>query len=131
MLYPVYVHTGDDQHANGITIPDFPGCFSAADSWEDIPRQAQEAVEVYCDGEEMDLPTPTPLEVLAKRSEYTDGVWMVVDIDLSRLMTKAKRVNVTIPENLLVRIDRYAKAHHMTRSGLFAQAASKYIAKVR
>ena len=31
MLYPVYVHVGDDQYAHSVTIPDFPGCFSAAD----------------------------------------------------------------------------------------------------
>nr|WP_295580638.1 type II toxin-antitoxin system HicB family antitoxin [uncultured Lamprocystis sp.] len=30
MLYPVYVHPGDADHAHGVTIPDFPGCFSAA-----------------------------------------------------------------------------------------------------
>jgi len=35
MLYPVYVHLGDETHAHGVTIPDFPGCFSAAD---DLPR---------------------------------------------------------------------------------------------
>ncbi|MDD2500376.1 MAG: type II toxin-antitoxin system HicB family antitoxin [Geobacter sp.] len=131
MLYPIYIHTGDEQHAHGVTIPDFPGCFSAADSWEDIPRFVQESVELYCDGEDMELPAPTALEVLARDSEYSGGVWMLVDVDLSRLMTKAKRVNVTIPENLLVRIDRYAEAHHMTRSGLFAQAASRYIAEAR
>ena len=30
MLYPVYVHIGDADHAHGVTFPDFPGCFSAA-----------------------------------------------------------------------------------------------------
>ena len=33
MLYPVYVHPGDESHAHGVTFPDFPGCFSAADEW--------------------------------------------------------------------------------------------------
>jgi len=32
-----------------------------------------------------------------------------------------------MPENLLNEIDRYAVQHHMTRSGLFAQAAGQYI----
>ncbi len=32
MLYPAYVHIGDDQHAHGVTFPDFPGCCSAADT---------------------------------------------------------------------------------------------------
>lgn len=31
MLYPIYVHMGDDKHAHGIVFPDFSGCFSAAD----------------------------------------------------------------------------------------------------
>jgi predicted RNase H-like HicB family nuclease len=47
MLYPVYVHMGDARHAHGVTIPDFPGCFSAADDWAALPAQVQEAVEVY------------------------------------------------------------------------------------
>jgi predicted RNase H-like HicB family nuclease len=45
MLFPVYVHVGDKDHAHGVTIPDLPGCFSAADEWEDLPRMVQEAVE--------------------------------------------------------------------------------------
>ena len=44
MLYPVYVHPGDADHAHGVTFPDFPGCFSAADTWSDLPAAVQEAV---------------------------------------------------------------------------------------
>ena len=50
MLYPAYIHIGDEQHAYGVTFPDFPGCFSAADEWEDLPRMIQEAAEVYFEG---------------------------------------------------------------------------------
>ena len=50
MLYPVYVHVGDDQYAHSVTIPDFPGCFSAADEWDDLPANIQEAVELHIDG---------------------------------------------------------------------------------
>ena len=41
MLYPVYVHTGDTDHAHGVTFPDFPGCFAAADRWDAVlaPRE--------------------------------------------------------------------------------------------
>lgn len=35
MLYPVYVHVGNATEAYGVTFPDFPGCFSAADEWAD------------------------------------------------------------------------------------------------
>ena len=36
MLLPVYAHTGDDTHAHGAKVPDFPGCFSAADSGDEL-----------------------------------------------------------------------------------------------
>jgi predicted RNase H-like HicB family nuclease len=36
MLFPVYVHTGDDTQTRGAEVPDFPGCFSAADSWDEL-----------------------------------------------------------------------------------------------
>jgi predicted RNase H-like HicB family nuclease len=127
MLYPAYVHLGDDKHANGVTIPDFPGCFSAADRWEDLPRMIQEAAEVYFEGEDTPVPAPTSLEQLAANPEYRGGIWLLVDIDLAKLRVKAKRVNVTMPENLLKEIDRYAEQYHMTRSGLLALAVDEYI----
>lgn len=129
MLYPVYLHLGDETQAHGITIPDFPGCFSAADSWEELPRMIQEAVEVYFEGEEMEVPTPTPIEQLANDPAYEGGAWMLVDIDLSKLSTRVKRVNITLPENLLKTIDQFAGSRHMSRSALLARAVGKYMAE--
>jgi predicted RNase H-like HicB family nuclease len=127
MLYPAYVHLGDEEHAHGVTIPDFPGCFSAADKWDDLPHMIQEAAEVYFEGEDTVIPAPTPLEKLAANPDYEGGVWLLVDIDLAKLKVKAKRVNITLSEKLLLEIDRYAEQNHMTRSGLLAQAADQYI----
>src|SRR5690349_3235948 len=119
MLYPVYVELGDEKHAHSMVIPDFPDCFSAADDWDQIPTMVQEAVEVWIEGEDVTLPPATPLEVLAKSADYQyGGVWMLVDVDVSRLRpARVKRVNITLPEDVLARIDAYAEAHHMTRSG--------------
>jgi len=64
MLYPVYIYPGDERTAHGVAFPDFPGCFSAADEWNDLPRLIQEAVEVHFEGEEMDVPPPSSLEKL-------------------------------------------------------------------
>lgn len=121
MLYPVYVHVGDDTHAHGVTVPDFPGCYSAADHWEELPARIQEAIELYCEGEDMDIPAPTSLEQLTTRPEYEGGVWMLVDVDISLLSTRPVRLNVSLPEGLVKRIDAYAKSHHLTRSGFFCE----------
>ena len=128
MLYPVYVHVGDDQYAHSVTIPDFPGCFSAADEWDDLPANIQEAVELHIDGEEMDIPEPSSIEAmlaLEQSGEYEGGLWMLIDIDMGRLDTRKERVNLTIPGNALREIDRYAAQHNMKRSGFMVAAALK------
>ncbi|MCB1919744.1 MAG: type II toxin-antitoxin system HicB family antitoxin [Candidatus Competibacteraceae bacterium] len=123
MLYPVYVHLGDETHAHGVTIPDFPGCFSAADRWEDLPANIQEAIEVWCEDENIALPTPTSLESLIKQPDYQDGVWMLIDIDLARLPTRPVPVDVSLPEGLVQRMDDYIASRHLTRSSFLARAA--------
>jgi len=127
MIYPVYVHPGDATHAHGIAIPDFPGCFSAADRWEGIPEKVQEAVELYFEGEDIRLPPPTPLDRLMNDPRYEGGVWLLLDIDTDRLDTRPMRVNVSLPSGLVAEMDRYARAHGMTRSGLIATAVRAYI----
>ncbi|RME56660.1 hypothetical protein D6779_10190, partial [Candidatus Parcubacteria bacterium] len=41
---------------------------------------------------------------------------------------KVKRVNITVPERLLARIDEYARSHGETRSGFLVQAALEHMA---
>lgn len=125
MLYPVYVYLGDEKHAHGAVIPDFSGCFSGADEWADLPRMIQEAVEVYFEGEDLEIPAPTPLGQVARDPEYVGGIWMLVEIDLTKVNTKSVRVNISLPANLVSKIDVYAQSHHMSRSGFIAQAAAQ------
>jgi predicted RNase H-like HicB family nuclease len=77
MIFPVYVHKGDDNHAHGAEVPDFPGCFTAADTWDQLEGNIQEAVELYCEDEDMVVPSPTPLEELMNSPNYQDGIWMM------------------------------------------------------
>jgi len=131
MLYPVYVYPGDADHAHGVEVPDFPGCFSAADDLQDLPRMVQEAVEVWCDGEDVDLPVPSGLNALVAKPDYTGGAWMLVDVDVSRLDVRSNkkpvRVNISLPAGLVHDIDRAARASGATRSGFLAKAARQAI----
>ena len=125
MLYPVYVHVGDAKHAHGVTFPDFAGCFAAADAWADLPAAIQEAVQAHFFGEPDNVPEPTALEVLAVDPQFAGGVWMLADVDLSRIDTRPVRLNVSLPSNLVQQIDMWASQHHMTRSGFLAKAAQE------
>lgn len=124
MLYPLYVHK-DEGSAYGMTFPDFPGCFSAADEPGDIPRMAQEAVEVYFEGEDLGMAGPSAPEQWLDDERFQGGFWMLVDIDLSKIQSKPVRLNISLPEYLVHQIDAYAKAHHQSRSGFLALAAQE------
>lgn len=128
MLYPLYVHVGDAVHAHGVTFPDFPGCFAAADSWEELPSAVQEAVEAHFYDEDGAVPPPSALEDLARDSEYEGGVWMLFDIDLSKINSKAVRLNISLPERLVQQIDAAARDRKMTRSAFLALAAEHEMA---
>lgn len=131
MLFPVYVHKGDDSHAHGAELPDFPGCFSAADSWSELPARIQEAVELYCEDEDMLVPPPSSLDDLVNHPDYQNGIWMLMDIDTSKLRTRSVRLNVSLPESLLRRIDDEAGARHMSRSAFLAMSAERELANDR
>ncbi|HEU0196183.1 MAG TPA: type II toxin-antitoxin system HicB family antitoxin [Nevskiaceae bacterium] len=124
MLYPLYVNH-DPGTCYGGTFPDIPGCFTAADEIADLPRMAQEAVEVHFDGEAMDVPAPSDITRWKDDPDYQSGFWLLVDIDLARVNAKPLRLNVSMPQRLVQGIDRYTKAHGMTRSGFLADAARR------
>ncbi|CAG9262171.1 type II toxin-antitoxin system HicB family antitoxin [Paraburkholderia caribensis] len=128
MLYPLYVHVGDQKTAHGVTFPDFSGCVAAADNWEDLPAAVQEAVEAHSNGEEGDVRQPSALEDLTRDPEFEGGVWMLFDIDFSKINTKAVRLNISLPERLLQRIDAVARSRKMTRSAFFALTAEHEMA---
>lgn len=127
MLYPVYVHTEKDTAAGAI-IPDFPGCFSAADDWNDLPKAVQEAVEAHFEGEDMAIPAPSALTDFGG-GEYEGGIWVFVDIDLDRVNTAKERVNLSVPVYALRVIDEHVNRVGDTRSHFMYEAALKEIRK--
>ncbi|MBE9077504.1 type II toxin-antitoxin system HicB family antitoxin [Romeria aff. gracilis LEGE 07310] len=131
MRYPIVIHKDSDSDY-GVTVPDLPGCFSAGDSIEDVVACAIEAIECHIEGlliDGEDIPLPNPIEEHRENPDFADAfAWMFVDIDLSKLSGKSKRINVTIPERILSRIDAFAVSRHESRSGLMANAAIEYMA---
>ncbi|RKG37467.1 type II toxin-antitoxin system HicB family antitoxin [Acinetobacter rongchengensis] len=122
MLYPVYVHK-DENTAYGLTFPDFDGCFSAADEMQDIPQMVQEAVELYFEGEDMALPQPSSPEQWLGDDRFEGGYWLLVNIDTSKINTKSIRINISMSESLVNRIDAVAKKQHLSRSAFLAKSA--------
>lgn len=126
MLYPIYVHKDADS-AYGATFPDFPGCFAAADDLAQLPGAAQQAVEAHFGADRDPIPAPTTPERWLGHEDFKEGYWLLVDVDLGKVRDKAVRVNISLPESLLHRIDA-AKPQHMSRSAFLARAAEREIA---
>jgi predicted RNase H-like HicB family nuclease len=133
MRYPVVIHK-DQASDYGVTVPDLPGCFSAGDTMDDALTQAVEGIECHLEGILADnepIPMPQPIEHHRQNPDYADGVWALVNVDLSKISGKVRRVNITLPERLLTIMDQYAATRGETRSGLIAEATMEYIATHR
>jgi predicted RNase H-like HicB family nuclease len=130
MKYPIVIHK-DPNSDYSVTVPDLPGCFSAGSTIEEAVNMAQEAAECHIEGMLIDsepIPTPSDIEVHRSRPEFRDGIWALVDVDISKLSLKSKRINITMPERLIRTVDQYAKKYGSSRSGLLSQAVTEYMA---
>jgi len=125
MKYSIIIHKDTDSDY-GVTVPDLPGCFSAGRTIEEAMDMAKEAIEAHLEGlilDKEEIPTPRSIE----NHDLTNAVLAMIDIDLSKLTVKTKRINITMPENVIHAADEFAKMQHLSRSGLLTQAVTEYI----
>lgn len=129
MFYSIVIHKDPDT-AYGVTVPDLPGCFSAGDTMEEAVKNAVEAIECHVEGiliDNEDLPVSKDMEQHISQPEYEGGTWALVEVDLSKLGGKTQRVNITLPERILSKIDRFTENTNQSRSAFIADAALEYI----
>jgi predicted RNase H-like HicB family nuclease len=127
--YIALVHK-DPESAYGISFPDLPSVFSAADDEEDIVPNAIEALSLWAEDEELPQPS-SHADILARddvREELKGGAFLV-RIPLVRDDTRTVRANITMEAGTLAAIDAAAKRRGLTRSAFLASAALKEIEK--
>jgi len=122
--YIAIIHK-DSKSDFGVSFPDLPGCISAGRTIDEAKELAQEALSLHIqgmleDGEE--VPAPSRLEDVMADPENSDAVAFLV-VSAPESKPKAVRVNVTIPEDMLQKIDAAAKKRNMSRSSYLVQAA--------
>jgi predicted RNase H-like HicB family nuclease len=113
-----------------ITFPDFPGVTSVAEKFADVMRQAKDALGTVVEDMERDgdaLPSAIEDDKLPDydRSVYHDPRALMVSVET---VGRALRVNVSLEEGLLARIDNVAKRTGVSRSALLARGARMVIA---
>ena len=110
----------------GVSFPDFPGCVTAGSSLEEAKELAREVLPFHLEGlaaDGVDFPDPMSLDQARRHDLARDAqAFFLVDVPFEDPIVRA---NITVPKGLLERIDRYAKAHHLSRSAFLTQAAQR------
>jgi predicted RNase H-like HicB family nuclease len=113
------------RHGFSCQLPRFPGANVAGNSLEELKRNAQDIVELRYDGSEQLIPTPTcdMSELRTLEMDDGEGIWLFVDINMSRVTSRVVGLHISLPEAVLHRVDSAARERHLTRSAFFALAA--------
>jgi len=111
----------------GVSFPDFPGCITAGKTIDEAKDMASEVLLLHLEGLREDgeqLPAPTNLENIVADPENAEAVAFLV-VSVPDAQGKAKRINITMPEETLRRVDAAAKRRGLSRSSFLTRAAQK------
>lgn len=125
MDYIAYLYK-DRNSDFGVSFPDFPGCITAGKTLEEAHRMAAEALAFHIAGmiEDGDpIPEPSSLDALARDPDRKNAVAFLVHVDEPG--DKTIRINLTVRERHLEKIDRLAEQTGMTRSAYMVHSALK------
>ncbi|PVX40553.1 putative RNase H-like HicB family nuclease [Pasteurella langaaensis DSM 22999] len=132
MYYPLVLQQVSDGYV--VLVPDVAGCYSAGDTFAEALANAKQAIEFHVeslveDGEE--IPKPADIAVHQQNPEYqqADLFFAIVEVDLTHLLGKAEKINVSLPTRLIRKIDDYVASHpeYKSRSGFLAKVATDKI----
>jgi len=111
----------------GASFPDFLGCTTVADSLDAIIPKAAEALAFHVEGmaeDGLSLPPVRNLTQLRKDPMFReDSAGAMIALVPYAPPARAARINITLDESLLERVDRAAEVAGETRSGYLAAAA--------
>ncbi len=115
-----------DARGFGVWFPDFPGCVALGDDPLTAAQAAQSTLakrvrRMAEDGEV--IPQPTPPEAVELAHDVLSYVFLV-EVDVPDVKVAYTRLNVTLPEGLVRRIDAVAGGN---RSGWLAMAATEQL----
>jgi predicted RNase H-like HicB family nuclease len=113
----------------GVDFPDFPGCITAGSTLEETRAMAQEALQAHIEcmvelGQA--IPEPSPLDAIMADPDNAEAIPFPVTVP-DRDGTGVK-VNLTVTEADLEKIDAFAKKQGKSRSAVLMQAVRRMIA---
>jgi len=130
--YIAVVHK-DTKSDFGVSFPDFPGCVTAGSTIDEAKDMAHDALSLHIKGmlEDGDsIPNPSKLEDIIDDPDFSDAAAILV-VTAYEAKPRSVRVNITVPEDMLRKIDSVAKKRGMSRSSFLVHAAQNAITSSR
>jgi|SRR5579872_2274850 len=124
--YFLAIIEGDAGTGYSVFFPDLPGLASAGDTVGEAALRAEQALDGHIAvmmNHDEPIPPSSDIESIPHDPEVHEVARILVGVDIPS--TKTQRVNVTLPEDLLRRID----AATTNRSRFLAQAAERVLAR--
>ena len=120
-VYPALVIGGASEGYRAEFV-DFPDAFVSEPNAGDLLKAARERLRrelAELERHGRDWPSATPVEALSERLQAMRAALLLVDVQVEETPV---RVNISIGDRLLRRLDEAAEAQNMTRSGYIAAA---------
>ena len=116
----------------GAFSPDFPNCIGAGKTLEAAQKNIKEAIEFFLEDSTENPLEPSNLSVIEKivKNDYNNNnIKIIVGVEIATPSKKYRRVNITLPEDILNEIDTYLKKHDINenRSGFLTKASLEYV----
>ncbi|WDE07975.1 type II toxin-antitoxin system HicB family antitoxin [Thalassomonas viridans] len=135
MKYPVKLEKELTADHYLVTVPDLPGCQEKAKTIDEGLTRIDQAIVSHLSilaeyGEA--IPNGKPIDHYVNQLIPTNGiVWAIIEIDISPYLGKSHKINVTLPELLIKKIDHQVAQSpaYKTRSGFIATACLSELQK--
>jgi predicted RNase H-like HicB family nuclease len=117
----------DEDSAYGVTFPDIPGCFSAADELGDVVPNAVEALTLWFEDQDSIQPRSIDAVRIDVAEDLAEGAFLIAVPWIAPAKT-LERVHLSMDTAVVEAIDAAAKRRRQTRSAFLADAARQLIA---
>lgn len=124
-----------EKGAFGVSFPDFPGCVSGGATISEALRRAPEALASHLDAmadEGVAMPEIRELDTIQADPQFVEnfaGAVLTAAVE-AELPGRASRLNISMDEHLVARIDKRARELGESRSGFLAAAAKSRLASL-
>jgi predicted RNase H-like HicB family nuclease len=124
-----------EKGAFGVSFPDFPGCVSGGTTISEALRRAPEALSSHIEAmadEEYAMPEVRELDAIKADAEFSEdfaSAVLIAAVEVE-LPGRASRLNISMDEHLVARIDKRARELGESRSGFLAAAAKSRLANL-